>query len=81
MTGCSRTARTSSEFATPAQAIKKHGQSQNTKLFGHNVTATKRQCHMKGSMKAVIQQDLKRTTQQAIQTLLSQRHPAMQGDL
>ena len=54
------------------EAIKEHGQSQDIILFGHNLTATTRRYLMEGSMKAVIHQDLKRTAQLTIQTLLAQ---------
>ena len=55
------------------EAIKEHGRSEDIMLFGHNLTATTRQYLVEGSMKAVIHQDLKRTAQLAIQTLLAQR--------
>lgn len=54
------------------EAIKEHGRSQEVMLFGHNLTATTRRYLMDGSMKAVIHQDLKRTAQLTILTLLAQ---------
>lgn len=54
------------------EAIREHGRSQEIILFGHNLTATTRRYLMEGSMKAVIHQDLKRTAQLTIQTLLAQ---------
>ena len=56
------------------EAIKEHGRSQDIILFGHNLTATTRRYLMDGSMKAVIHQDLKRTAQLTIQTLLAQHN-------
>ncbi len=56
------------------EAIKEHGRSQETILFGHNLTATTRRYLMEGSMKAVIHQDLKRTAKLTIQTLLAQHN-------
>ncbi len=56
------------------EAIKEHGRSQEIILFGHNLTATTRRYLMEGSMKAVIHQDLKRTAQLTIQTLLAQHN-------
>ena len=55
-------------------AIQEHGRTQDIILFGHNLTATTRRYLMEGSMKAVIHQNLKRTAQLAIQTLLAQHN-------
>ncbi len=56
------------------EAIKDHGKSQEIILFGHNLTVTTRRYLMEGSMTAVIHQDLKRTAQLTIQTLLAQHN-------
>ncbi len=56
------------------EAIKEQGRSHDIILFGHNLTTTTRRYLMEGSMKAVIHQDLKRTAQLTIQTLLAQHN-------